>query len=512
MVKSIRKSDKVLMSIIGIVVVLFSLSFVFADPTNLFGDTNVTTSSILEDLNLTVNISIFNTDGINITANISEVNITIGTFLYFANLTNASTSGTDSVFTNTSTVLSWKVDNLTTNQSREYFTFNVTAPTPGDYMINISTLNGTGVYNSSVTLTVNDTLSSSVAFGNVNTEVADAAFNRTFIYVNVTVNETQEDTITFELHNFTGGLLNRTVNTSSLARTYNWTAELGAGKYIYNVTVNDTFNTRTSVSRTISLDWAVPNVTASCDSATYTQGDSITCACSIVDDVDTAPNSSDSTYSTATIGTFVYSCSADDDVPYTGNSTFTYTVNAVQGTTTTTSGGGAVITKTYLVTEEDFQSGFTKQVAKNERIKFTKDYKAHTVVVNELTSSTVTVQIASTPQTATLQVGDLRKFDVTEDGYYDMTLKLNSIDNNKADLTVLSIHEMITPETIADADESEAAAGDVQDDETGVGEGSGSLVWLWILIGVVVVVVALILPRYLRKSKDDVVVKGKKKK
>ncbi|NQU84752.1 MAG: hypothetical protein HQ541_03240, partial [Mariniphaga sp.] len=59
----------------------------------------------------------------------------------------------------------------------------------------------------------------------------------------------------------------------------------------------------------------------------------------------------------------------------------------------------------------------------------------HYVGVTKLTTTTATINISSTPQEATLIVGDERMFEVSGDGYYDILVKLNSIENNRANVT-----------------------------------------------------------------------------
>lgn len=461
------------------VVTLFSLCLVFANPLIYFSS-GVANLSVNEDVYNVMNFSVNNTDtGGN--ANITEINMTIPISFILNDSSNGSSKAHN--FTNSSTVLSWSGDNITGIASaKEYFSFNFTAPIIGDFVLNISAKNQSYIHNTSITITINDTNGSDVSFGTL-TLANSSSVSQTFIYVNTSVTQLHENAVVFELHNLTGGLINRSVRVAGI-RVINWTAGLGNGSYIYNVTVNDTFGNFNTTGNIIYIDSVAPNVTASCDSTTYVTGESIYCTCSIADNVDSSPNWTQSTYSTDEPGTFTYSCTASDNVPYSTSSSFTYTVSY---SASTPSSGGATITKTYIVGDEDFKTGFTKQIAKNERIRFSVNGGTHSVIVNELTSSTVKINVASETQTATLQIGDLRKFDVTGDGYYDLSVKLNSITGSKADLTMISIHELLTEESEVEEQEKEGVAGDIEGDleEKGFMEG----IWLWVLIGVVVVLV-----------------------
>ena len=104
--------------------------------------------------------------------------------------------------------------------------------------------------------------------------------------------------------------------------------------------------------------------------------------------------------------------------------------------------------------------------------------------VLELTDTTAKIEVSSTPQEATLSVGDTRKFDVSEDGYYDLVVTLNSILGGKADLTIKSISELITVESeIGEQEKEEVAGGEeiIQEDSI------FKKWWFWLIIVLIVV-------------------------
>lgn len=153
-----------------------------------------------------------------------------------------------------------------------------------------------------------------------------------------------------------------------------------------------------------------------------------------------------------------------------------------------TTGGGGVGTafwkKTITITEEEFEEGYTKELEEKHRLKVKINESYHYVGVVELTSTTVTINVSSEPQQATLAIGDLRKFDVTEDSWYDLSVKLNSISDNKADITIKSIREKVTEEPGA-ADTTREI---VEEEE----EEKASLMWLWVTLIIIVVVVVVV--------------------
>jgi len=83
-------------------------------------------------------------------------------------------------------------------------------------------------------------------------------------------------------------------------------------------------------------------------------------------------------------------------------------------------------------------------------------------------------------------VGDERKFDVTGNGFYDVLVKLGEISYGTASITMTSISEEVTPDTIEDEDGKESAADDVASDEE---EAGGYTLWVIIAIALIVIVV-----------------------
>ncbi len=145
-------------------------------------------------------------------------------------------------------------------------------------------------------------------------------------------------------------------------------------------------------------------------------------------------------------------------------------------------GGGSTTTSfwstTYIITDEQFKQGYTKELPAKSRIRMNVTNSYHYVGVIELTNTSIKINVSSAPQQATFAAGENRKFDVTEDGYYDISITLNFINNSKASITLLSIYEKITG----------AATEEEQDTTTGAGEeqkSKKSLLWLWISIAVV---------------------------
>jgi hypothetical protein len=155
-------------------------------------------------------------------------------------------------------------------------------------------------------------------------------------------------------------------------------------------------------------------------------------------------------------------------------------------------GAGAATSLTYVITDEQFMSGYTKELAKNDQIKINISNESHYVKIAALTASAATIEVSSTPQQAVLNIGDEKKFDVTGDNYYDLSVKLNSINatSNKTSVTVKSLHELfsssITGEIVAPEDNKTA-----EEKTKGSGLAQANTL-LWVIIIVVVIIIAVV--------------------
>jgi len=173
--------------------------------------------------------------------------------------------------TNTTFTTSTIFFNASANQAIENWTVNYNGTNITDFSINTTLTVEDGFHqaffyanNSAGDLGVNSDIFFTVDSTNPlisyvsPTENNNTIFSRDWIFVNVTVTETNEDTITFVLFNSTSQL-NSTSFTDS-TRTINFT-NLPDETYTYNVTVNDTAgNSNTTETRFITLDTTNPAI------------------------------------------------------------------------------------------------------------------------------------------------------------------------------------------------------------------------------------------------------------
>jgi len=130
------------------------------------------------------------------------------------------------------------------------------------------------------------------------------------------------------------------------------------------------------------------------------------------------------------------------------NGTFSFTTNAEPVYTPSSEGGGGgggggVVLKTYVLNEEQFSGGRVEQLNKNEKIKFTFDKVDHTITLNEITTDSVNITLRSEPINLLLKIGQSIKLNLTNKEYYELYVKLVSIEDKKANISIQKIYEKI---------------------------------------------------------------------
>lgn len=142
------------------------------------------------------------------------------------------------------------------------------------------------------------------------------------------------------------------------------------------------------------------------------------------------------------------------------------------GSSSSSSGSGsaggntsAFWTTTFVYDDAELseKAAYTREIQTGNRIRIKIDGASHYVGLVSLTSSSATINVSSTPQQATLSIGEEKKFEVTDDSYYDILVKLNGIANSKANITISSIHEIVV------VSPSESQNGNLTGNQTGSG-------------------------------------------
>ena len=151
-------------------------------------------------------------------------------------------------------------------------------------------------------------------------------------------------------------------------------------------------------------------------------------------------------------------CSDDSGAPvsaYTSVKRFlTLNIAASSSSSSSSSGGGGGSTSqsfwTNTLAEDDVEFSGKGTISKNlsvkHRIRIKINGEQHFVGVINLTSNSVVINVSSTPQQATLNIGEEKEFDVNEDDYYDLLVKLKSINSSKANFELNYVTKRVSEE------------------------------------------------------------------
>jgi len=135
-----------------------------------------------------------------------------------------------------------------------------------------------------------------------------------------------------------------------------------------------------------------------------------------------------------------------------------------------------------------------------------------------LTTTSATIVVTSTHQTVTLSIGESAKFDVLDDGFYDLLVELVSIstNGNKAEIKITSIHEEV-PVPVEEPEDAPIEP-PVEDDEevapppvaAAPGE-EPSRVWVWVVVIIILVIIVIVVIMVMNKKGGESKIKNKGK-
>jgi hypothetical protein len=148
-------------------------------------------------------------------------------------------------------------------------------------------------------------------------------------------------------------------------------------------------------------------------------------------------------------------------------------------------------TSTKSPSEIELIRGYTEKLEEKDRVKVKVDNKNHYVGIIDLTSSKIKINVSSEPQQATLDEGEARRFEVTDDDYYDIYVKLNEIDDDEANMTIKKIYELVGSveevEEATDDSDTIGVTGDATNETTKEKMIITESKWFWIAINVVII-------------------------
>lgn len=473
----------------------------------------------------------FNCKHLNATGAGTIMNVTNATLWYYVNRTGGISGVLGNANTSVTTISNTTAATYSMNQTYWNTTVDASGLPSGFYNFTCELRNATD--------SLNATSNTTIIVDTVNPNVSSVVYpsgNGTYtgldgviFYINVTISDDMDSYINtsvydradangikynqsaitnvyFTLTNSAGIVLNATnaIRRSSTSSTWYGTINITnttanryvAGRYNLTIYVNDTAgNTNNSEVLEFFIDSVAPTVTVA-------RKDVGTSSTSIAMDVTITDYSSSTCTSSRGAASFTNQYTMLTETGLSCGTEYTYTItctdaagNAGASSATalstlscsSSSGGGGggggsaqTWTNTYSVTNEQFEAGYTKQLAKKQRMKVKVGDEDHYVGVKALTLTEATIEIASDPVTVKLEIGGEAKVDVMGDGFYDVLVKLNSIVNNKADVTVTSIHEEVPETEEGEGEGTDVKGGEILED---------SNFWIWVIVIVVVIIV-----------------------
>jgi hypothetical protein len=279
----------------------------------------------------------------------------------------------------------------------------------------------------------------------------------------------------------------------------------------HNVTiwVNDTVGNLNKTSFTFLIDNSTPSVSlaksAGSDTTvtiTVSIGDStystIPSSCSVdktgatVSGTGTTQTLTDSNLNCGTHYTYTVSCA--DSASNSASGSITILTDSCGSSSSGGSGGGGTSTwtNTYNYNSQELSEQtepITKTLSSHSRVKVMVEGEEHYVGVKSVTASSASIEIASTPQTAEINVGETKKFDIDADGSYEIQVILNKIVGTSADLSISYIDEKTVAGEVTSGTESDENAGTF-------GEGITETVKsnkVWFIVGGIVILLVIIL-------------------
>jgi subtilisin family serine protease len=365
-----------------------------------------------------------------------------------------------------SSELYYNTSKTVTGNTSNQTSFSVTDIPLGRYNWNCEYYDVVGNFNvssSNHTLTIGGVLTN-LTFPTNNTYTK---VNETNFTCNLTTEQnTNLTNVTFYLWNSTGLVNESIAPITGINVATNFTYNLtGETNYTWNCFAvnNNTNSSWADENYTIIFDATSTNISSVASSSvgassaiiSWTTGEASNSTVYYGTTVLTSSNSISSTYSTShsvslsglSSSTIYYynvsSCDRAGNCNTSTQSTFT-TSTPDSGDLGGGGGGGGGGSKSYFPTSADLSGGYTKAIARGDKIYINLNGSVkHTVTVSALTPYYAEVQIQSDPIKVNLSIGKSKEINVSSKDYYDLLVTLNSIGDDKADITLKEIHKEI---------------------------------------------------------------------
>ncbi len=412
-------------------------------------------------------------------------------FLIYNNTVNTTKFETWGIYMNFCSYGNFSKNTITTYGDGAHGFYLVNSSNNNSIFLNTITTNdilGTGAYAFSLGSSVWNNVSFNNLTTKTNTSYAVYVYNQanyTFIHGNLLLAEGYVDASLY-LNGGTGNMTGCIVTGNDIRAT---DSDVGipiatakaTGNLIYNNILNCSLPWTNSPIAWNSQHYSVDNLTNTWNTAKKT-GTSIVGGVSIGGNYWTTPEG-DGYSDTCTDAGGDNICdtaytSTDNNIDY-----YPLTLNpySAGGDDSSASSGS---TPTFSPTEEQLAEGYTKVLYTAWRISFKIEDESHEFIVKSINETNVKVRVSSDVQEAMLSSGEEKKFELSGDDYYDLKVKLNSIDSNKASFTLWTIHDLES-----ENGEEESLGKKIETIFTK----NSSL--KWILLAVIVILIGILLSR-----------------
>lgn len=146
------------------------------------------------------------------------------------------------------------------------------------------------------------------------------------------------------------------------------------------------------------------------------------------------------------------------------------TVNYVTPPSSSSGGGGGGSGASFITHNagniDNKADGINRELKKEDRIKFNVSQEAHVLLAKIITAGSASFELNSTPLLFTLIVGETKKFNLTSYLAYDLAVTLNKISENRANVTLTAITEIIPQPEEKDQKEIEKTIASIEDGES----------------------------------------------
>jgi len=277
------------------------------------------------------------------------------------------------------------------------------------------------------------------------------------IQLNVTITDLSLNMVGIQLNNTWTDF---NYSASNLSNVFMFNLSLGIGNYSYYWWANDSLgHYNTSEIRNFTIIPAQNQISlASSSGWSYYSSSSSTFSCTSAfgtpklfeNDIEIT-NPITATYSA---GAYTIKCNVTGNENYSSAETSsTLTVSSQSSSSSDDSGSSSSNSNsapstnpegtTYVLTTLQSESGATRVLAEKDKIKFPVNNEQHLINLTKLNSASAEIRVSSKPQEATLFIDQPKKFELTGDSYYDIEINLDSVSNNRANITITKNNESV---------------------------------------------------------------------